>query len=330
MGNARKAKPGSAINHSATRWKKLFSIPVVVVILAAAGWVAEKSFFHSETVVRYGKPAASQVGFPDGSSYHGGCGYMTGAALAFGGIEKAVISSHGAKPVVPAESPPEIAVIIDDVGCETTIARKLVNLDSNLTFSVLPRAANTEKVRKWLSEAGRETMLHLPMQGSGYSARYLGKGALKLKMSPLLIKRIVDDDLAAVPEASGVNNHMGSRFTAWKPGMRAVLQKLKERGLYFVDSVTGSHTTAYDMARRMGLRCSKRDVFLDHDNSLPSVKRQWEKLLKKAKSNGKAVAIGHPRPNTYLVLKREIPMLKYKGIRLVPASYVVEALKGGA
>lgn len=313
----KKGKPGSVPASTGVRWKRFFSVLAVAVTFAVACRAPGETRSGPAILDGPGERAADFI-------------ELTGAALAFNCPEKAALSPHGVKPVIPAESPPEITVIIDDVGYETRLTGKLINLDSNLTFSVLPHAPYTEKTRKWLREAGREIMLHMPMEGSGRAGRYLGKGALRLNMSSFLIRRIVDDDLAAVPEANGVNNHMGSRFTAWKPGMKAVLDKLAQRGLYFVDSVTGSHTTAYDMARKMGLRCAKRDIFLDHDNSLASVERQWDRLLKKAKRNGKALAIGHPRPNTYLVLKREIPRLKNEGVRLAPASFIVEAVKEGA
>ena len=37
---------------------------------------------------------------------------------------------------------------------------------------------------------------------------------------------------------AGVNNHMGSRFTAFRPGMETVLRQFKGRGLMFLDSRT--------------------------------------------------------------------------------------------
>jgi len=331
MSSGPKRKSGNAKAPHGVRRKRLLSLLAVAVIIAAAGWVLGKTRYSTAAFQDLHSRVAGFVDLLNRRNTAGGRGdYLKRAAFAFNGLEKAVLSPHGAKPVIPAESPPEITVIIDDVGYETRITKKLINLDSNITFSVLPHAPYTEKARKWLREAGREIMLHLPMEGSGRSRRYLGKGALKLNMSPFLIKRIVDDDLAAVPEASGVNNHMGSKFTAWKPGMEAVFDRLARRGLYFVDSVTGSHTVAYDTARKMGLRCAKRDIFLDHNNSAASIKRQWERLLKKARRKGNALAIGHPRPNTYRVLKREIPRLADKGVTLAPASYLVRAVKEGA
>jgi len=331
MANGSEAKSGSASASTGARWQRFFSVLAVTVILTASGWPAGDVPRRIPTLEGpVGRLADFVECLSRRASFGDGGDRIAGAAPAFEGRGPAALSPHGIKPVVPAESPPLITVIIDDIGYEKKVADKLIRLDSNLTFSVLPHAPYTADARRRLREEGREIMLHLPMEGSGRSGRRLGKGALKLNMSPFLIKRIVDEDLAAVPEATGVNNHMGSRFTRWRPGMKAVLEKLSRRGLYFVDSVTDSHSVAYDMARKMGLPCSKRDVFLDHDDSVEIIERQWNKLLNRARKNGKALAIGHPRFNTYRVLKRRIPQLKYEGLSLVPASRIVETAREGA
>ena len=73
----------------------------------------------------------------------------------------------------------------------------------------------------------------------------------------------LNNDLKAVPNVIGVNNHMGSFLTQDRKAMAVVLGEIKRKGLFFVDSRTTSKTVAYDVARKLGLKSAMRDVFLD-------------------------------------------------------------------
>jgi polysaccharide deacetylase 2 family uncharacterized protein YibQ len=50
------------------------------------------------------------------------------------------------------------------------------------------------------------------------------------------------------------------------------------------------------------------------------VLRELERLKRKAREQGQAVAIGHPFPETLEVLERELPKLRDEGFELVTIS----------
>ncbi|MBI5286105.1 MAG: divergent polysaccharide deacetylase family protein, partial [Deltaproteobacteria bacterium] len=127
----------------------------------------------------------------------------------------------------------------------------------------------------------------------------------------------------AVPHINGVNNHMGSRFTEDDRRMRVMLEVVKERGLYFLDSKTTSHSSAYRLARGMGIRAADRQVFLDNEQDVEYIKKQVERLIEVAKDKGSAIAIGHPHPATLSALKEMVPMLKEAGVEITPLSSLV-------
>ena len=112
------------------------------------------------------------------------------------------------------------------------------------------------------------------------------------------------EDLQAVPKAIGVNNHMGSRFTADPQAMRTLLAMVRMRNLFFLDSVTVSQSVAYDLAREMGIKTERRTVFLDNDQSPDKIMAQLELLIQLAGEHGQAVGIGHPYPATVEALRR--------------------------
>jgi len=217
----------------------------------------------------------------------------------------------------------EIAVIIDDLGNDLQLGRQAVNLPGAVTYAVLPRRAYSAELARRAHAAGKEIMLHLPMQASG--GRHLGQGGLHLGLNRAEFARQVRVGLAAIPHVAGVNNHMGSLLTRHPGAMRWLMEDLGcfDR-LYFVDSRTDVRTVARDSARAAGLSNAQRDVFLDNHQEPEYIRAQWRRLIARAKQRGSAIAIGHPYPATLKVLAEELPALAAQGIRLVPVSRLVE------
>ena len=223
---------------------------------------------------------------------------------------------------VPAAEAPRVAIIIDDLGNNLELGRAAVALPGALTYSVLPHLPYSDLLAREVHASGREVMLHLPMQSS--DGRRLGPGGLCADMARADFARRVRDSVAAVPHVVGVNNHMGSLLTREPLAMEWLMADLAcLGGLYFVDSRTDVRTVARDAARSAGLANAQRDVFLDHAIDMPEIRRQFQRLVDRAHSQGMAIAIGHPHPQTLEVLGELLPMLPGLGVSLVPVSQLV-------
>ena len=105
--------------------------------------------------------------------------------------------------------------------------------------------------------------------------------------------------------------------------MRVVLSAVKERGLFFLDSKTTPNSAVKRIAKEIGLNMAERQVFLDNEQDVSYIKRQINDLIKKAKKNNSAIAIGHPHPATFAAIKEMSPIIKGEGIDVVPASSLV-------
>ena len=93
----------------------------------------------------------------------------------------------------------------------------------------------------------------------------------------------------------GVNNHMGSRFTAFRPGMETVLRQFKARGLMFLDSRTTAQSVGDQLAQEIGVpSIVARNVFLDDDESLDAVRRKLAETEAVARRQG---FVGGDRPS---------------------------------
>jgi hypothetical protein len=217
-----------------------------------------------------------------------------------------------------SEDRPRVAIIIDDLGNALAAGRAALALPGPVTYAFLPHRPHTRRLATQAHISGKEVMLHLPMQSQ--SPASLGPGALTRDMDRAHGVQTLSDALASVPHAAGVNNHMGSLLTQDPGAMQWVMDTLRERGLYFVDSRTTAQTVAELMAAENTVAVARRNVFLDADPRPGAVRAEFDRLVYLARRDGSAVGIGHPHADTLAVLAEEIPRLPRLGVYLVPAS----------
>lgn len=217
---------------------------------------------------------------------------------------------------------PMIALVIDDMGMDRKRSRRAVQLPAQVTLAYLPYADDVARQVEQARAAGHEILVHLPMEATDRGA-YPGPNALMVDLDQAELMRRLRWNLDRLSGYVGVNNHMGSRFTASGPGMELVLAELKARGLLFLDSRTTSESVAGRMARRFGLPAGSRDVFLDHIETAENVAGQLQLVEDLARRQGVAIAIGHPHDATLEQLERWLPTLAQKGLILAPLSAVI-------
>ena len=223
----------------------------------------------------------------------------------------------------PARPPgPVVAVMIDDLGNNLDEGRRVVALPGPIACAILPHTVYATEIADLAHAAGKEVLLHLPMEA--ISDLPLGPGAITLDMNEIQIKHTVRDDIASIPHLVGVNNHEGSLITQHPGDLAWIMQALHAAGPYFyIDSYTTVESVAYEIAREQGVAAARRDVFLDDENTEVSVKQQWKRLLQIARTHGFALAIGHPKSATLTMLEEELPKLAASGVTLVPVSSIV-------
>jgi hypothetical protein len=218
---------------------------------------------------------------------------------------------------------PKVAFIIDDLGYEIEVAKKMLELEFPLTLSILPFLKYSEYIAEEGKKNNQEIMLHLPMEPNDSSIDP-GPGAIKSYMSKEEIRQAVRGSIFDFPYVIGVNNHMGSKITEDREIMQIILEEIRRYNLFFIDSMTSKNSIAYQVAQEMGVKTAVRAVFLDNENDMEYIKGQMLEVQKIALRNGEAIAIGHSRINTFYVLKRMIPELIRVGIEIVPVSELVK------
>ncbi|MDQ7031175.1 MAG: divergent polysaccharide deacetylase family protein [Desulfonauticus sp.] len=197
----------------------------------------------------------------------------------------------------------KLAIVIDDIGRSIKKAKQLIELKLNITLSLLPYAPYTGKICQLAKTKNTDVMLHLPMEPLGYPQKANpGPGALFVNMPKQDLILTFLQDLNLVPNAIGVNNHMGSKFTAFRPGIQILFEQLKANNLFFLDSLTTPKTVTKALAKKINLPYLRRDIFLDNVHNKKAILYQLHKAEALALKKGKAIAIGHPYPETIATL----------------------------
>ncbi len=220
---------------------------------------------------------------------------------------------------------PRIAIVVDDMGNSLSRAKELLRLSGgDIALSVLPRAPYAKEVTSAARSHGADVLLHLPMEPKGYPDTDPGPGALFVSMERERIRSVLKRDLEQIPGLVGVNNHMGSRFTAARAPMREVLNVLRRRGLFYMDSLTSPDSVGAELASRLGVRTIKRDIFLDNKKNVEHIRYQLRKAEHLARECGHAVVSGHPYPQTVEALRQWLAE-KDGSVRLCRLSRLVRA-----
>lgn len=217
----------------------------------------------------------------------------------------------------------EISIVIDDFGYRNDdVSDGFLKINANLTYAIIPGHNYSTSFGEKAVNAGYEVIVHMPMENTGktYGEE---KFVLMTDMDSETIKRRINNAFSQIPTAIGMNNHQGSKASADQHVMSNVAKVIKEKGLFFLDSRTTVETIIVTTMEVFGVPTAKRNIFLDNEDNELEIKKQLQKLVKKASRDGSSIGIGHAKRNTLRVLKEEIPKLQKRGFKFVFVSEMV-------
>ncbi len=227
-----------------------------------------------------------------------------------------------AVPAAPAGNRPLVAIVFDDLGLDRARTAEVVRLPGPLTLSFMTYASDLPQQTEAARRAGHELFLHVPMEAIDRHEDP-GPHALYTALSRDEIIERLRWGLGRFDGFVGINNHMGSKFTADAQAMAPVIEELRARGLVFLNSRTTARSAGIRLAAADGVPHATRDVFLDDDLTPAAIRRQLALVEEVAQRHGSAIAIGHAHDPTIAALRAWLPSLPAKGLVLVPVSAVV-------
>lgn len=232
--------------------------------------------------------------------------------------DKPVVTDNGKKPV--------LALIVDDGGNQTDLAKRLAATGLPLTWAIIPYTRSASETARLADSKRIPYLVHLPMQAQsdkdGSSDYMVGRG-----LTPEQITDITKKALDSLPGAIGINNHRGSLATSIVEIMEPVIYELKERGLIFVDSRTSEKSVAYNVAVINGVPALRNRGFLDGSPEKSEIEKRFNEIVRLAEKRGDAIAICHFRPATVAFLESLAARKNSLPVRLVTIPEMKEILK---
>ncbi|EAI9715147.1 divergent polysaccharide deacetylase family protein [Campylobacter coli] len=199
-----------------------------------------------------------------------------------------------------------LAIIIDDMANISQV-RALQALKLKLIPSFFPPDKNHIDTPK-LALKFDFYMVHLPLAAMNYTKPELD--TLNPSDSEKRIFKKIQQVKKDFKDLKFINNHTGSLFTSDEKAMKKLYKAFEKEELIFVDSKTIASSKAPKVAKALGQIYIQRDVFLDNRDDVAYIKNQLIEAVRLAKQKGFAIAIGHPRKNTFKALDQSKDLLK--------------------
>ena len=139
-----------------------------------------------------------------------------------------------AVPAPPTGNRPLVAIVLDDLGLDRARTAAAIRLRGPLTMSFMTYASDLGEQTAAAPRAGDELLLHVPMEAVDRHADPGPHGLFTAMPREEIIERL-RWGLGRFDGFVGINNHMGSKFTADAQSMAPVIEELRARGLVFLE-----------------------------------------------------------------------------------------------
>lgn len=209
--------------------------------------------------------------------------------------------------ISPLAEAGKLAIVIDDIGYRAKEDSAIYALPKEVSVAIIPVAPYATARANKAFEQQRDVLIHLPMEPQ--TRQSIEAGALLVGMNETQVATLIKNAQMQVPNAIGLNNHMGSKATTDKQTMQYLMKSLSQQNLAFLDSKTAGNSVAYKTAKEYGIKALERHIFLDDSDEFNDVQRQFSNAIHYARKHGVAVMIGHPRKNSVEVLENGIANL---------------------
>lgn len=216
-----------------------------------------------------------------------------------------------------------LAIIVDDMGVNQRRTRDMLQLHGAFTSSFLTYGADLQKLVRKAQNAGHEVILHAAMEPKGPAS--LAPDTIKTSMDEKQIEALFQSMLDKFDglNIKGVNNHMGSKFTENADKLAYVMNMIKAREMYFLDSKTTGRSKGPALALAKQVPFVERDVFLDNKDDYAYIRAKLDQAQNIARKRGFAVAICHPKKQTFQVLHDWLKDLPDNDVKLVHLQEVI-------
>ncbi len=231
-------------------------------------------------------------------------------------------------PAVAGDGRPHIAIVIGGLGISAKQTEAAINgLPAGVTLAFAPYAGDTQHWASLARAQGHEVLLEVPMEPFDFPDSDPGPHTLRSGAGEDANTERLVWAMTRFSGYAGVTNLLGGRFLSDAMSLEPVLTYLARRGLMFYDNGSASHSTAPDVAARVGVPFAQADSTIDTIQTAMEIDRRLSALESVARTRGSAGGSGQLYPVTIDRVRNWAQGLGGRGFVLVPASAIVSAPK---
>ncbi len=225
-------------------------------------------------------------------------------------IEKYTKEKKAPKQILIEESSifelPKLAIIMDDVGFY-----RHVDSIKRVPFPITPSIFPPNKIfpnTVMIAKEFTHYMVHFPMEA--YNYKNSSENVLNISDSIDVFESSIEKLSKDFPSLLAINNHTGSKFTGNYKALKQFFSILDKYNYDFVDSKTTNKSLCSLVGKEYNKKVLQRDVFLDNEVDVSKIRDRLKEAVKIAKRNGQAIAICHPKIETFKALRSSKDILK--------------------
>lgn len=213
-------------------------------------------------------------------------------------------------------SHPRVALVFEHAGASLDELVPIYAMHEPFGLGIFPNMRYSAEIARTAASHGVTPILHLPLEPIHPADLGPVSGTVWVRMTDAQIARAVEQDLESVSGVVGVSNHAGSRATADRRVMAAVLRAVKARGLWFNENPETRESVVRQVARRLDVPIVVTTTYLD----IPPdhIAQKVRALIATAKQRGAAVAAAHISTGAPEVVRSMLPEFRQAGIVFAP------------
>ncbi|MBI3786276.1 MAG: divergent polysaccharide deacetylase family protein [Deltaproteobacteria bacterium] len=214
---------------------------------------------------------------------------------------------------------PRVAIIIDGLGDDLLLARDLAALPAPLTFAVKPLRPFSTAVAERAHLAGREVLVSLAFDSEASKPEPTFHTGYQDPVQDALIQRL-DQSLDAVPQAHGASAGMTARFAQDRESVRHVLEHLKQKNIFLIDTAAESPSAACTEAQPVHEPCASDTTRLDDSADTLALRKQLVMVRERALQRGDIIVSVRARQDVLEALRAELADFASQQVDIVPVS----------
>jgi|GEM_PF-1245043 len=216
---------------------------------------------------------------------------------------------------------PRIAILVAGLGLNQAASMAAIDtLPSGVTLGFSPYGQDLQGLVSAARGNGNEVVMELPLEPYDFPNNDPGQNTLIADASTKANGNRLSRVMSRFTGYAGLASVEGGKFLADPKNTRLLLDAMRKRGVYFVDSSVSDQSVARDEAQRTGTPFARVNLRIDANPSRDTIAEALSALEKLALQRGSAIGVAGSYPGAIGQIATWANELDKKGIALVPVS----------